>query len=181
VQVRAGVYTRRHLVLLRCFGVFDLLKVRGLLEVQQVQRGAKGESSGIEGISAEVCYCMVCMEIPCFEYLNLERCVCHENCESHEMREMREIREGHDVKSSKRLERVVLLRVPRLNMKSLRIEQMVQHENGLPIVVTVHKCSYRMHTEGGSFTNTKFIRQETGLIYCTRRRCVTRKQRYCDE
>jgi hypothetical protein len=171
VQVRAGVYTHRHLVLLRCFGVFDHLKANELLEVQQVQREAKGESSGIEieieSKSAEVCYCMVCVEIPCFEYLNLERCVCHENCESHEMREMREIREGHDVKSSKRLERVVLLRVPRFNMKSLRIELMVQHENGLPIVLTVPKCSHRMHTEGGSFTNTKFIRQETGLIYCT--------------
>jgi hypothetical protein len=53
----------------------------------------------------------------------------------------------------------------------LRIEQMVQYENGLPIVLTVHKCSHQdhvgqgIHMEGGSFTNTKFIRQETGLYH----------------
>jgi hypothetical protein len=75
-----------------------------------------------------------------YEYLNLERRVNRETCESHEMREIREIREGHDVKSSKRFEGVVLVRVPRLNVKNSRIE-MVQHENGLPIVLTVHKCS----------------------------------------
>ena len=40
----AGVYILRRLVLLRCFCVFDLLKVRDLLEVRQVQRGAKGGS-----------------------------------------------------------------------------------------------------------------------------------------
>jgi hypothetical protein len=59
--------------------------------------------------------------------------VCREIYESHEMREIREIREGHDVKSSKRFEVVVSVMVTRLNVKSLRIEQMVQHENGLPI------------------------------------------------
>jgi hypothetical protein len=35
---------------------------------------------------------------------------------------MREIREEHDVKSSKQSEGVVLIRVPRLSVKSLRIE-----------------------------------------------------------
>jgi hypothetical protein len=143
--------------------------VKELLEVQQVQCEAKGESSGvgIEGILAE-CYCMLCVE---------ERRVCRENCESHEMRKMRETcgiceiretREGHDVKSSKGFEGVVLVKVLRLNMKSLRIERMVRYEKGLPIVLTVHKCSHQdhvgqgIHTEGGSFANTKFIRQEMG-------------------
>ena len=64
--------------------------------------------------------------------------VCRENCESHEMCE---IREGH-VKSSKQFEGVELVGVPRrLSMKSLRIEQMVRHENGRPVVLTANKCS----------------------------------------
>jgi hypothetical protein len=137
-----------------------------------VRHGAKGESNGIgiEGISARY-YCMVCVEIWRFEYLNLERCLCCENCEGHETYEIREIREGHDVKSSTGFEGVVLVRVPQLNMKGLRIEQKVQHENGLPSVLTVHKCSHEdragqgIHTVGGSFTNTKFIGQDMGLIY----------------
>ena len=172
MQVPVGLYTLHCLVLLRCFRVFDLLKVKELVEVRQVQRGAKDESSGfdIEGISA-TCYCMLvaCVEVKCFGYLEWH--VCREICGSHEIRE---IRGGHDVKSSKGFEGVVLVRAPRLNVKSLRIEQMVRYENDLPIVSTAHKCSRQdhagqacqgMHTEGGSFTNTKFIRQETGLIY----------------
>jgi hypothetical protein len=142
VQVPAGVYPHRRLVLLR-FCVFDPLKVKELLEVQQVQCEAKGERSevGIEGISAE-CYCMVCVE---------ERRVCRENCKSHEMRDMRE---GHDVKSSMGFVGVVLVRVLQLNMKSLRIEQMVQYENGLPIVLTVHKCSHQDHVGQGIHTES---------------------------
>ena len=64
VEVPVGVYTLRHLVPLGCFRVFDLLRMKELLEARQVQRGSKDESSGIdiEGISA------------CFE-----RCVCREN------------------------------------------------------------------------------------------------------
>jgi hypothetical protein len=86
-----------------------------------VQHGAKSESSGIEIDKYEPakCCCMVCVEIECFEYLNLTTRVCRENCEIHEMRE---IREEHGVKSSKQSEGVVLMRVPRLSLKSLRIE-----------------------------------------------------------
>jgi len=51
-----------------------------------------------------------------------------ENCKCHEMRE---IREGHGVKSSTGFEGLVLVRVPRLDVKKLRIEQTVQHEDGL--------------------------------------------------
>ncbi len=116
----------------------------------------KGESSEDTVVKH---YCMVYAEIYCFGYLNLER---RENCEC---REMREIHEGHGVKSSKGFEEVVLVRVPRLDGKKLRIEQTVQHEDGLPIVLNVHKCSRQghvgqgMYTEGGSLTN---IRQEVG-------------------
>jgi hypothetical protein len=140
VQVPAGVYTLRRIVLLHRFCVFDLLKVKELLEVRQVQRGAKGESSGIEieGIAAR-CNCS-------FGYLNLERRVCREICESHQ------IREGPDVKSSKGFEGVVLVRIPRLNVKSLRIEQMDEHVNDLPIVLTVHKCSRQDHVGQGMHT-----------------------------
>ena len=87
-----------------------------------MQRGVKGESSGTEIDISKLakCCCRVCVDIRCVEYLNLERCVCRENCESHEMRE---ICEGH-VKSSKQFEGVELVGVPRwLSMKSLRIEQ----------------------------------------------------------
>jgi len=45
--------------------------------------------------------------------------VCRENREIHEMRE---VREEHDVKSSKQSEGVVLARVLRSSVKSLRIE-----------------------------------------------------------
>jgi hypothetical protein len=68
-----------------------------------VQRGAKGDSSGAEidkYESAKCCY-MVCVEMECFEYSNLETRACRENCESHETR----AREEHDVKSSKQSER----------------------------------------------------------------------------
>jgi hypothetical protein len=80
---------------------FRLFEGEELLGVRQVQREAEGESSGIgiEGISAKVRYCMVCVGIWCFEYLNLARHACCENWGSHKMREIREIREGHDVKS----------------------------------------------------------------------------------
>ena len=123
-----------------------------------MQCQVEGESSGIgmEGIRAKVCYCMAFVEIRCFEYLNLTRRVRCKNCDSHEICEICEIHEGHDVKSSKGFERVVLVRFPRLKMKSLRIEQMAQHENSLPIVLTVHKCSHQdqagMHTEGSPLT-----------------------------
>jgi hypothetical protein len=134
--------------------------VKELVEVRQVRRAVEGESS--EDIAARR-YCMVCVEIYCFGYLNLER---RESCECHEMRE---IREGHSVKSSKGFEGVVLVRVPRLDVKKSRIEQTIQHEDGLPIVLNVHKCNRQghagqgMYTEGGSLTN---IRQEAGSYIC---------------
>jgi hypothetical protein len=71
---------------------------------------------GIEGILAETCYCMGHAERQHFEYSNLESYMCRENCEG------REIREGHDVKSLKGFEGVVLVRDPWLNVKSLQIE-----------------------------------------------------------
>ncbi len=88
----------------------------------------------------------------------------HENSKCHEMCE---IHEGDGVKSSMGFEGVVLVRVPRLDVKKLRIEQTVQHEDGLPIVLNVHKCSrqghagHGMYTEGGSLTNS---RQEGGVL-----------------
>ena len=96
MQVPAGDYPVRLLVLLLCFCVFDLLKGKEL----QVRHGAKSESSRIEidKYESAKCCCMVYVEMECFEHLNVKTFVCRENCEIHEMRE---IREEHDVKSSK--------------------------------------------------------------------------------
>lgn len=80
-----------------------------------------------------------CVEIECPGILEMH---------ASKSREIREIRELHGVvkvvkeKSSKQSEGGEGLRVPQLSVKSLRIDQMVRHENGPLIVLTVHTYSY---------------------------------------
>ena len=79
---------------------------------------------------------------------------------------MREIRDGHE---GKEFEGVELVRVPRLNVKSLRIEQMVQRDNDLPIV---HKlCSCQDHAGQGVYTEGdslhKLVRTRDGSYIAT--------------